>query len=245
MNNLRCFLIDDEFASIDVLRKFVSKTPGLTLVGWSEHPLEALDILAASPPDVLFLDVHMPALSGLDLKPLLPAGISVIFCTAFPRHAVKAFDLDASDFLLKPFGYERFLQAVNRVKQSRLISPVSPVSPQPSFFYIKSDTRGKLVRLVYDDIIFIKAAQNYVEIHCSKGRYLTHLTMWEMEEALSGRAFARIHKSGIINLNQVRSIENGVVVLVDGTLMTIGENYREDFFAQLSSWSVFSRRHGL
>jgi DNA-binding LytR/AlgR family response regulator len=243
MNTLTCYIVDDEFRAIDLLKRFVAETNGLELAGASDDPVLALDeIVTASPPDITFLDVNMQQLSGIDVLARICSYTSVILTTAFPQYAVSAFDLQATDFLLKPFHYTRFLQAVDRVRRAGPKIQATEEKPPRDFFFIKTDTKGKLIRVMMTEILYVRSAQNYVEIFLDKGKHLTYLTLYEMEAALGASHFSRIHKSYIINLDKIRSIENGAAILCEGTLVPIGDNYREKFQKQLSEWSVISKR---
>ena len=142
--NLTCYIVDDESHSIEILKSFIEKTPGLELAGSSTDPLFALnEVMVAGPPDITFLDVDMPELSGLELAGLINEYTKVVFTTSFPEYAIDAFEIDAEDYLLKPIAYERFLKSIKKVKKNMLEK--SPGNDQPDdFFLIKSEIKGKM-----------------------------------------------------------------------------------------------------
>lgn len=241
---LTCYIVDDEHPAISLLKKFIAQTPDLALMGAADDPLAALDeILVSEPPGLVFLDVNMDSLSGIDVLRRIRPFCRVILTTAHPKYAVSAFDLQADDFLLKPFRYERFIQAVERVIQALTRqSTEQSAPPDNSFFFIKADAKGKLIRVLKPEILYIRSVQNYIEIFLENGKHLTYLTLHEIEEKLRKDGFVRIHKSYIINLHKIRSVESGVVVLMDNTMVPIGENFREKFQKQLAAWTLISKR---
>ncbi|MBW7891302.1 MAG: response regulator transcription factor [Chitinophagaceae bacterium] len=242
--NIRCFIIDNEEHALDVIRKFIINTPGLELAGAETNPLLALnkvtggDIVA----DITFLDIDMPQLSGIELAELIGTYTRIIFTTAFSEYAVKAFDKDALDYLLKPVSYERFLKAINKAKEK--LNPERAVSKvkEKDHFFIQSEGKGKLIRISYVDIVYIESAQNYIRIHLADAAYLTYLTMKEIEETLPADRFMRVHKSFIINLAKISSVESGIIHLTDGSAVTLAQSYRKEMLDMISPTLVRSKR---
>ncbi len=242
--SIRCCIVDNEEHALDVIRKYVLRTPGLELVATETNPLLALnkitnkDIIA----DITFLDIDMPELSGMELAELIGSYTKIIFSTAFSEYAVKAFDKDAIDYLLKPVSYERFLKAVNKAKETLRPEHTGHNSLSADHFFIQSEGKGKLIRINYGDIIYIESAQNYIRIHLDNAVYLTYLTMKEIEEILPANQFKRVHKSFIVSLSKVTSLEAGMLHLSDGSAVSLGQSYRKEMLETINPVLVKSKR---
>lgn len=240
-----CYVVDDERHAIEVLSRYIQNTPGLQLVGSEENPLQALDAIASGKvsADITFLDVDMPQLSGVDLAGLINSHTAVVFTTAYPDYAYQAFEKNAVDFLLKPISYERFLRAVSKVKETLQPKPSIPATEQSDgYFFIKTDVKGKFVRVNFEEINYIEAMQNYVRIHTSTQKLITYLGMKEIEEHLPGADFIRVHKSFIVHLAKVKSIEGNQIALYDGSTIALGLSYRIAFLEMINAKLLKSKR---
>lgn len=233
---IKCYIVDDEAHIIHLLSDYIHKTPGLELIGSEENPLAALHAITGEIvcPDVVFADVDMPELSGIDLAGLIRPYTEVVFATAYPDYALQAFDKNAIDYLVKPVSYERFLQSISRIKARSLSKKVSPPEDEEPFFYVKSDMKGKMVKVEYDEIIFIEGLQNYVKIHTQREPIVTHLTLKKLQESLPEKKFSRIHKSFIVNNSRIRVIEGNQITLEDKRTIVIGTSYRESFLRNIN-----------
>ncbi len=201
---IKTLLVDDEFLALQLLEKFAEKAPELEIIDKVKSPMQALEILNREPVDLLFLDIQMPGLSGNNLLRTLRRPPATIFTTAYSEYATEAFDLDAVDYLLKPFAFERFLKAVNKAKdflQDRQVDS-NPVSA--NFMTAKVD--GKIVKVYYRDILFIEGLKEYVRIVCQKNRYVTLESLHNLEHTLPRDDFLRVHKSYIVALPKVEAL---------------------------------------
>ena len=207
---LRCVIIDDEPIARKGLKEYINDVDFLHLEGEFDNPMKAMDLLLLQQIDLIFLDIQMPKITGLEFLRSLINPPAVIFTTAYPQYAIDGFELNAVDYLLKPFSFERFWKAVLKVK-SLHESGKSAVHPSPTrdYFFIKSDSR--LVKIDYNDILFVEALQNYVAIHTVNKKFITYLTFKSVEEHLPPDQFLKIHKSYIIALARVDSIEGNEV----------------------------------
>ena len=218
MNTISVLLVDDEYLALDLLENFIKEVPYLKVVGKIKSPMEAMEILNEEDIDILFLDIQMPVLSGMNLLKTLKRKPVTIFTTAYSEHAVDAFGLDAVDYLLKPFSFERFLQAVNKAKE-QLHRPQATSSPikerQPisedGFLSIKADS--KLIKVFFKDILFIEGLKEYVKIITETERFVTLMSLKELVHMLPETYFIRCHKSYIINSAKVKSIEGNLLHL--------------------------------
>ena len=225
--NLRCLVIDDETHAIEVLARFIALTPGLELAGTATLPVAGLELLKTQKPDILFLDIEMPVLSGISVAELAGASTAVVFTTSHRDYGPEAFRLQAADYLLKPIAFERFLLCVQRLQQR--------TDNQPNHFFV-STGNGQLERVVMADILFISAMANYVEIHSKNGKVLTYGGISEIATLLPAVDFMRIHRSHIISLAHLLRVEGDEVELTGGKRLTIGRQYQEAFRQRVRNW---------
>ncbi len=206
MSTIRILLVDDEYLALNLLETFIQDVPGLEVVGKVKSAMAALEVLNSQPVDLLFLDIQMPTLSGVNMLKTLQHQPVTIFTTAYSEYAIQAFDLNVVDYLVKPFPFERFLQAVNKAKeQLKLRRPtVAPQTAQGDFLTAKVD--GKIVKLSYDDILFVEGLKEYVRFVCKNGKYVTLESLKNLEEQLPAGRFLRVHKSYIVSKEKVQSI---------------------------------------
>lgn len=210
---IRTMLVDDEYLALNLLETFVEKVPGLEVIAKTKSPIEAVDILQREEIDLLFLDIQMPTLSGNNLLKTLKHPPLTVFTTAYTDYALEAFELDIVDYLLKPFAFERFLQAVNKAKQ---LLPIQATSIQSTliakdFFSIKVD--GKIVKLYYDDILYVEGLKEYVRFVCKEGRFVTLESLKNLEAILPKDQFIRVHKSFIVAKQYVQSVEGNQLAI--------------------------------
>jgi len=235
--NLTCYIVDDEEHGITVLKRLIESTPGLELVGSDTNPLNALKNIAVSGwPNIIFLDIEMPELSGLQVADLTHPSTKVIFSTAYSQFAVEAFERKAFDYLMKPVTQERFLRSITQLRND--LSEKNGQVERPDHFYIKTDTKGKLLKIRIADITYIEGLANYVQIWMANEKHLAYLTMGEVETFLPTADFSRVHKSFIVSHLAIHSLEQGLVRLNDGTLVPIGRVYKESFLNKTTN-SVF------
>lgn len=217
MNAINVLVVDDEYLALDLLENFIAEVPDLHLIDKVKSPMTAVNILNQGKVDLLFLDIQMPTLSGINLLKTLKNKPVTIFTTAYSEHAVDAFGLDAIDYLLKPFSFERFLQAVNKAKD-RLQDSYSEKSPKTEtshgeggFISIKADS--KLIKVFFDDVLYVEGLREYVRIVTDDERFVTLMSLKELEDVLPKTEFLRCHKSYIVNSGKVRAVEGNLLQL--------------------------------
>lgn len=233
---LSCYILDDEFHAIGILENFIRQVPGLALLGSAEDPLAALAELPRLRPDVLFLDVDMPGISGLDFAPLVGHGTLIVLTTGYAEFAVEAFNLQIFDFLLKPLEPARFLVCVNRARQ--LLSN----GGRPRLFYVKTGIQGQFSSIDPSALIYIEAAGNYVQLYLPGEKHLAYLSISEVADFLPAAEFSRIHKSFIVCHSAIRSLEPGQLKLRTGEVLPIGRTYKAAFLVKLEPQLFRSRR---
>lgn len=214
--NLRCMIVDDEPLARKGLREYCADAGFLEVTAECDSPLKALATLQEQPVELLFLDIQMPRLNGLDLLRSLQQPPLVVFTTAHPEYAVQGFELNVIDYLLKPISFERFLKAALKARSYyELLQRQAKAGDAGSYFFIKCDNR--LERICYDDILFAEALQNYVCLHTTGHKYITYLTFKAVEDYLPEQHFLKVHKSYMVALSKIDRIEGSDIV--------IGEHY--------------------
>jgi DNA-binding LytR/AlgR family response regulator len=241
--SIPCFIVDDEQGAIDLLKEYIERTPGLELIGTSLSPVAALDILTGpQAPEITFIDIDMRQLTGLQLAGMVNLYTTVVFTTAFPQHAVEAFEKEAFDYILKPITYERFLKCIQHIKRKKKQTAKFAYPIREDFFNIKSEKKGIMVKIKFAEVIYIEGADNYIKIHTTEGEHLTYLTIKDMESFLPKPLFTRVHRSFLINVNFVKMIEGSRVVLENGDKPTLGNYYKQRFLDLMDEHLVTTNR---
>jgi DNA-binding LytR/AlgR family response regulator len=234
MNAIRCIIIDDEPLARKGLKEYIEDTPFLQLEGEFDTALKAVDLLNEGTVQLIFLDIQMPKITGIEFFKSLQHAPPVIFTTAYPQYALDGFELNALDYLVKPISFERFLKAVQRAKEHydirRINSREAPLQAKEGFFFIKAD--NKLVKLFYDDILFVEALQNYVAIHTKTKKYITYLTFKSIEEYLPEEDFIKTHKSYIVSAARIDNIDGNEIRIGDHHI-PISRTSKEDVMERL------------
>jgi DNA-binding LytR/AlgR family response regulator len=233
MNKIRCIVVDDEELARALLENYIGRLPHLELVGKCKDPMEAVAVIQQQQPELLFLDIQMPGMTGVEFLKTLAKKPLVIFTTAYSDYALEGYSLDVTDYLLKPFGFERFVQAVNKASELLLLrtsnaqatSPVSDTSAtQRDYLLVKSEHKIHRIRL--DDINYIQSMREYVAFYTPNGRILSLYSLKKLEEELPEEKFIRIHKSYIVPVAKIDTLE-GNMVHIGKDRLPIGANYRD------------------
>lgn len=225
-----CMIVDDEEMSRNIVKHFVEQTSLLTLIHVSSDSIEASNFLQTNQVDLLFLDIEMPEMSGMDLLKVIPIKPQVVMITSKTDRAVEAFEYDVTDYLVKPITYPRFLKAVSKAKENlETVQPV--VAEQPNDIYVRTDS--KIVKINLKDLLYVEALADYVMLHTLSNRYIAHSTMKGIEKKLTPKEFIRIHRSYIINTDKIDAIED-LSVLINKKYIPIGASYKENFIKRLN-----------
>ena len=222
MTDLTCLIVDDEPIARDILQQFVADAPGLTAVGECANALELMEVLKERRVDLIFLDINMPKLSGIDFLRTQTVQPNVILTTAYPEFALDGFELNVVDYLLKPIGFPRFLQAVEKVKKV--------ADQQEISITVKTD--GKSYRLNAADIRFVESKGDYLQLHLSDKKIMVYMTMKKLMELCRGK-LVRVHKSYAVSISTIDFVE-GNLIHIGNSEIPIGASYKEDF---LGKWS--------
>ncbi|MGI4870740.1 MAG: LytR/AlgR family response regulator transcription factor [Janthinobacterium lividum] len=238
---LRCLVIDDEPPALAILADYIGQVPQLTLVGTTTDPLEGLSWVQQGRADLVFLDIQMPRLTGLQFLRLAGARCKVVLTTAYPEYALDGFENDVVDYLLKPISFERFLKATH--KALALLAPVPPPVPVPvaaavapaaaaptaGHIFVKGETKNKYLRIAHADILYIEGLNNYVLLHLPDQRIATYQTLKELADTLPQPPFLRVHKSYIVSLDHVRLIDGNTLYIQD-KLIPVSDTYRDALY---------------
>lgn len=224
----KCIIVDDEPPATRILKKYIEKVSFLEEVGIFNDSLKALEFLNSNKVNVVFLDIQMPQLTGLQLSRIISKDIKIIFTTAYPDFALEGYELNAVDYLLKPIAFERFYQAVSKLNSNTKINPTN-TNTTSEFVFIKTDGKNKFQKLLLNDILYIESLQNYVCIHTSKQQIITHSSLKNIIESLPENDFIQIHKSYLVAFKQIESTDS-FSVFINNKELPIGATYKEAFF---------------
>lgn len=229
MEKLNCVIIDDEPLARDVVQSFVKAIPFLNVLATFEDPVDALLFVKDQPVDIVFSDIEMPKMNGLELVRALGNSMVVIFITAYRDFALDGFETGATDYLVKPVRFDRFLKAVNKAKEYLDLKRSSALQQTNNDrIFIKSE--GKLIKILLEEILYVEAQGDYLKIVISSGIYSTQATLKSMEEILSLPKFFRIQRSFILNLEAVSSVNGNMVELINGKSISVALNKKEELF---------------
>lgn len=241
---VRCLVVDDEPLALDILADYIRKIPLLELVKTTTNPIEALSIVQQDHIDLVFLDVQMPELTGIQFVKIINGKCQVILTTAYPQYALEGYDLDVVDYLLKPIAFDRFYKAVHKVMQLQMgysspaVAPEAvsvPVNIINDFIFVKSE--HKIQKIYLDDILYIEGLKDYISIFTRAERVITLQNMKKMEEVLPSGRFIRVHKSYMISLDKIESIERSRILIAD-KIIPVGDTYRDHFFKLIEGKNV-------
>ncbi len=227
---MRCIIVEDQAPAQRILKKYISDYKPLQLVGVFSDALQALEFLRQEEVDLIFLDIHLPQISGIDLLKMLPKAPHVILTTAFPDYALESYELAVVDYLLKPFSFQRFIQAVTKVPNSTTPPEASPEASSDAKDTIFIKSGHSYFRIKLEEIILIQSADDYTEIHTtSQSKILSGESLQHWEQLLPPQHFKRVHKSYIVHIEFIVKIAHNQIHLEPGHQVPIGRSYKDDF----------------
>ncbi len=232
--NINCIAIDDEPLALDIIKDYCSKVVFLNLLKTFDNAIESIEYIRSNKIDLIFLDIQMEELTGIQLLNALKHRPFVIFTTAYERYAIQGFELDVVDYMLKPISFERFIKGVNKVCErmqfdAGAIKPENgkPKTPEPSFFFVKTETR--MERIENNDVLYVEGMGDYWRIVTKTRRIMTLMNARKLEEVLHEPQFCRVHKSFFIALDKIESIERNRIKIGD-QYIPVSETYHKTFF---------------
>jgi len=239
-NLIRCIAVDDEPLALDILIDYIGRIPFLKLEGTFDNAMEAMLFINGREVDLIFLDIQMEGLSGMQLMRVLSNPPEVILTTAYDQYAVEGFELNAADYLMKPISFERFVKSVDRVFQKRqqtagISDGASPLSQPPAaaetFFFVKTENR--LQKVFFDEVLFIEGQGDYLRIVTPRRRIMTLTNFSRLEQILPSDRFMRVHKSFMVAIDKIETIERNRIRIGE-MLIPVSDSYRKDFFRRVT-----------
>lgn len=235
--SIKCLVIDDKPLAIDLLVEYIKAIPFLELIGTSADPVHGLELIRTKSIDLVFLDIQMPQLNGLQFIKLAGGNVKVILTTAYSKYALDGYEHDVLDYLLKPIAFDRFYQAAEKALRS--MKPLGDLmsrelaikEPLNTYLFVKTEHR--LQKIDLHEVMYVEGLENYVSIQTSTARILSLQPLKKMEEQLPGKQFTRVHRSFIISLKHISFIESSSVVLENGSSIPIGKSYKAAFLMLL------------
>lgn len=228
---MRCIIVEDQPPAQRILKKFIDEVPALELVGVFSDGIQAMEFLNAEPVHLMFLDIHLPKINGLDFLKSIPEPPQVILTTAFSEYALEGYDLNVVDYLLKPFSFQRFLQAVNKVIAKQESIATGNEKAQISEIYVKSSHEH--IKVLVKDIYTISSDSDYTEIHLKNKKILSNEPLRHWLDILGAGQFYQVHKSHIINTQKIDRISGNQVLMSDGSKIPLGRAYKEHFLKSI------------
>jgi DNA-binding LytR/AlgR family response regulator len=238
--SITCMIIDDEPLARKGLKEYIADLDFLQLDSEYDSAVKAMDRLKSGAIQLLFLDIQMPKLNGIELLRSLQHPPLVVFTTAYPQYALEGYELDVLDYLVKPISFTRFVKAAMKAREyiESRVQGITAAAVADDHFFIKTD--GRLVKILYTDMLFAEATQNYVTIHTKDKKYMTHLTFKSIEENLPAAVFLKVHKSYIVNLARIDGIDAGGIVIGSHTI-PISRANKEEILDGILKGKLFKR----
>ena len=229
---LSCVIIEDQVPAQRILKTYIDDLGTLNLRAVFTNGIEALEFLKAEPIDILFLDIHLPKISGIDFLQILPTKPHVILTTAFSDYALDGYELDVIDYLLKPFSFQRFVKAVTKVGAVSNIKStyeITEINEQEHLDYVFVKIGSDHIKVRYSNIDYIKSDSDYTTIFTKTKKHLVSITLTEWNERLQNKPFCQVHKSYIVNVNAISKLSGNRITMEDGTTVPVGRSYKEVF----------------
>ena len=229
---ISCIAIDDEPLALSKLEGFIKKVPDLNLIRTFDNPIEAIGWLKENQTDLIFLDIQMEQLTGIQFLEATRSNSRIILTTAYDQYALRGFDLNVTDYLLKPFSLQRFLQAVNKAMEhfSQEHNTQQPAKRGDEYIFVKTEYR--LERIDIDDILYIEGMKDYLRIICKSKKIMTLQNFSKIEESLPANKFCRVHKSFIVAIDKIKSVERGIILIADKKI-PVSNTYKESFYSKI------------
>ena len=229
MKILKCLIVDDEPPAIRLLEKYVGRINFLELEATTTSSIQALSIIEQSKIDLVFLDIQMPELTGIQLSKIIKGKTKIIFTTAYSQFALDSYDVNAVDYLLKPFEFERFYEAVLKVKNSYVEQVLELPKNTSDYLFVKTDGKNNFEKIEVKDILYIEALKNYVAIHLTEKQIITNNTLKNIEDLLPKSDFVKTHKSFVVSLRHITKTDSLCVYIGDKNI-PIGDTYKKELF---------------
>ncbi len=227
---MKCVILDDEPLAVDLLSSYINDTENLHLAFASTNAFEAIQYIQKNEVDIIFLDMQMPELNGIQVLKIIGTGYKVIFTTAYPDYALDGYEYNITDYLLKPISFERFTKAIEKIDQHNITTQQKNIVAEDNFIFIKSDS--KMIKINLADILFIEGLKDYLSIQTNTEKLITLQNLKTFEQHLNPQRFMRVHKSYIVSLNKIDTIERNRI-FIDEHVIPIGDTYKDIFLKRI------------
>jgi DNA-binding LytR/AlgR family response regulator len=235
---LNCFIVDDEPLARQGIREYIQQTQELNYLGEAGSAEDAIEFLKTNKADLIFTDIQMPGINGIDFVRSAGNESLFIFITAYPEYAVEGYELNIIDYLLKPVSYERFLKAVTKAREYLALKNATKEKNQADYFFIKCG--NKFEKIFFDDVLYAEALENYVKIYTRSKMHISYLTFKSLEEYLSPEKFIRVHKSYIISLSKIDNLDNEIIS-IGSYEIPLSRNYRAEVMNKVIGNNLLKR----
>ncbi|MEE1896710.1 LytTR family DNA-binding domain-containing protein [Flavobacterium rakeshii] len=238
-NTINCIIVDDEPPAIRLLQKYTDQLQDIECVATCTRAVEAIALIEQYKPDVVFLDIQMPDLTGIQLSAIIKDKVKIVFTTAYPQFAIEGFEVNAVDYLLKPIPFNRFIAAVEKIRNQKTDSDTKKLTDNVAddYFFVKTDGKNRYQRIEIKDINYIESIKNYIVLHTSTEQVVTYNTLKYFEENLSSKLFVKIHKSFIAAIGKIERTDNNEV-WISGKCLPLGDTYRNEFFNRIEKFKI-------
>jgi two-component system LytT family response regulator len=230
---INCIAIDDEPLALSKLESFINKIPDLNLTRKFDNAIEAIGWLRENKTDLIFLDIQMEQLTGIQFLEATGTTSRIIITSAYDQYAIRGFELNVTDYLLKPFSFQRFVQAINKVLEFYTRGIKDPENPAENDSYIFVKTEYRLERVDIDSILYIEGMKDYLRIICTDKKIMTLQSFSKLEEILPAKNFCRVHKSFIVAIDKIKSVDRGVIIVADQRI-PVSNTYKENFYSRIN-----------
>lgn len=229
---IKCYIIDDEQPAIKIIENYLKRFPTLKLIGTSTNPIHGIEEVKKNKVELVFLDIQMDEMNGIEVVEHIDSKTKVIFCTAYSEFAVKSYELNAVDYLMKPISFERFERAIQRVTGNQIENNEKEIPND--YLFVKTGSKGNMVKIDFNDITYIQGRSNYIAFHVLNKVILSHTSLRDIETYLPRNMFMRVHKSYIVALNKIVAIENNEIRLIgSSTYIPLSVSYKDAFLTRL------------
>lgn len=236
---ITCLVVDDEQSAVNIIIEYIERTPFLKLVGATTNPMDVLELVQKHQVDLIFLDIQMPQLSGIDLIKMLGGKYKVVFTSAYSEFAIEGFEYEALDYLLKPIPFQRFLTAAHKALNKDIFTMPEwqPEESEDDYIFVKTENKGKMIKVNFKDITYVEGLKNYVSIYTKdEDRVVTLLNIKDLNKRLPDKKFMRVHRSYIVAMEQIKAVDGNQILLNNmKAYIPLGDTYRQSFFDALKA----------
>lgn len=238
---INCIIIDDEQHAIELLLGYALDIPYLNVSATTNNPIEGITLINQNDYDLIFLDIQMPKIMGLDLLESIPDRSKVVITSAHKNYAADGYEFEVMDFLTKPVKFDRFLKVTQKALNNLKVKEAGELKPS-DFIFVKLESKNKLKKIKYADILYVEGSGNYITLYTSKEKILTYLTLRDFEETMPTQLFLRIHKSHIVAIDKIQGTDGNQLIMQGDNTLSISEAYKEKVFQIIEKQTIYRKK---